>query len=390
MNFIYYILVLFGLLVSSCSSDFDGVKILGKVKGGKGKNIFLAYQGKIDSVQINKEDAFEFKIHLSEPDFCNLYLDPTNPILLFVDSTNNLTIEVNTDAEKFSSNYTVKGSKTSEHIRDLQNRLVSTYNQVRNAYKQIEPLLNDSSLRDSIYTDFVKNSNEIVQKHREYVLNFIRNNPSSFACLPAIYQAFDSRSPLFTYENDAQYYHLIDSALMAKYPYSMQAKEFHAQLIQLKKQYEARFSIMRTPINEAPDFTLNDRYGKPFKLSSLRGSYILLDFWASWCAPCRLESPTIVEAGKRFSKKGLKIVQVSLDNDKNKWIEAIEKDKLIHSIHVSDLLYWNSPVAKLYGVQAIPANFLIDPSGKIIAQNLRGNNLITMLETIFEKPTKNK
>ncbi len=327
MNLIFYILI-FSIIISSCSSNFDGVKITGYVKGGKGKNIYLSYEEKIDSVQINKEDGFEFKIKLREPNFCNLYIDRTNPILLFIDSTNNMIIEINTDAEKFSNNYTVKGSETSEHIRNLQNQLVTTYNQIRNAYKEIEPLLNDSSLRDSIYTEFVKKSNEIVQKHRKNVIDFIKKNPSSFACLPAIYQAFDSRSPLFTYENDAQYYHLIDSALMAKYPQSIQAKEFHAQLIQLKKQYEAHFSTMRTPINEAPDFTLNDRYGKPFKLSSLRGSYILLDFWASWCAPCRQQNTTIVEAAKLFSKKGLKIVQVSLDNDKNKWIEAIEKDKL--------------------------------------------------------------
>ncbi|NMD01566.1 MAG: TlpA family protein disulfide reductase, partial [Bacteroidales bacterium] len=139
-----------------------------------------------------------------------------------------------------------------------------------------------------------------------------------------------------------------------------------------------------------PDFSLTDSNGKLFKLSRLRGNFVLLDFWASWCTPCRYENPNLVKAYKDFAKKGLHIVQVSLDNNKEQWLQAIEKDNLTPWTHVSDLKYWDSPVAKLYGIQAIPANFLIAPDGKIIAQNLRGEQLFATLEQIFSSQKTHK
>ena len=251
---------------------------------------------------------------------------------------------------------------------------------------------NDSLQKDSIQSLFVKKSNEMVEQHRQFVFDFIRKNPTSFACLPAIYQAFDSRNPIFNYEIDAPYFLLIDSALNAAYPNSMQTKEFHAQVLQLKQQFPSTYyqQTNHALLSEAPDFTLNDINGKPFRLSSLRGNIVLLDFWASWCTPCRYENPNIVKAYHKYAKKGLRIVQVSLDKDKNDWIQAINKDQLQAWKHVSDLQYWNSPVAKLYGIQAIPANFLIAPDGKIIAQNLHGEQLFSTLEHYFSSQNNHK
>jgi peroxiredoxin len=122
---------------------------------------------------------------------------------------------------------------------------------------------------------------------------------------------------------------------------------------------------------EAPNFVQNDVAGKPVELKSLRGKYVLVDFWASWCGPCRMENPNLVNAYQKFKGKNFTVLGVSLDRDKNKWTQAIAEDNLTWT-HVSDLAYWNNAAAKLYKVQSIPQNFLLDPKGKIIGKNLRG------------------
>jgi peroxiredoxin len=134
----------------------------------------------------------------------------------------------------------------------------------------------------------------------------------------------------------------------------------------------------------APDFTQPDVNGKPVKLSSLRGKYVLIDFWASWCQPCRQENPTVVRAYNKYKAKNFTILGVSLDkpNAKQAWLSAIKNDGLVWT-QVSDLKSWYNEAAALYGVKAIPQNFLLDPEGKIIAKNLRGEDLENKLAEIF-------
>ncbi|WP_336517520.1 TlpA disulfide reductase family protein [Pollutibacter soli] len=135
--------------------------------------------------------------------------------------------------------------------------------------------------------------------------------------------------------------------------------------------------------SEAIEFVQNDIEGKPVSLSSFRGKYVLVDFWASWCGPCRHENPNVVEAYKKFSDKNFTVLGVSLDRAREPWLQAIKDDNLIWT-QVSDLKFWNNEVAKIYRIEGIPQNFLVDPKGVIIAKNLRGPELHQKLQELLQ------
>lgn len=192
--------------------------------------------------------------------------------------------------------------------------------------------------------------------------------------------------PMPKYPNEAK---MIVERLEKEYPNSSYTKEMKGAYLQLEEQIKAQKAeeekSAKTAIGaEAPDLEYPSPDGQNIKLSSLRGKVVLLDFWASWCGPCRRENPAVVAAYKKYKDKGFAIYSVSLDQDKNKWINAIAQDGLVWKDHVSDLKGWKSQAAATYGVASIPAQFLLDKEGKIIAKNLRGEDLDRKLAEVLK------
>ncbi len=207
----------------------------------------------------------------------------------------------------------------------------------------------------------------IVEQRKTLIKQFIKDYPASFVSLYMFNNEF--------LQNDV--------------PADAEAifKNFTADIkkTSLAKKVEEKITLGKNTVlgANALDFSQKDVDGKEVKLSDYKGKYVLIDFWASWCGPCRQENPNLVSAYKAYKEKGFNVLGVSLDRSKDPWLKAIKDDELTWT-QVSDLKFWKNEVAEQYGIVSIPQNFLIDPAGKIIAKNLRGEALEAKLKELFD------
>ncbi|MBI9035274.1 MAG: TlpA family protein disulfide reductase [Bacteroidales bacterium] len=220
-----------------------------------------------------------------------------------------------------------------------------------------------------------KQQKEIIQKQFETLSKDLGEQISDFVTVNN-----DKLASMYFIESlDLELYHSVyknlSANLIKKYPENKYVQSL----------YQRSLSAVATKIGEAaPEIDLPSPEGKSVLLSSLKGKVVLIDFWASWCGPCRKENPNVVRLYEKYHEQGFEVYSVSLDKDRAKWIQAIADDNLTWT-HVSDLKYWSSAAAKLYGVKSIPSTFLLDREGNIVAKNLRGNALDQKLEEIFKK-----
>ncbi|TDB69054.1 TlpA disulfide reductase family protein [Arundinibacter roseus] len=348
--------------------------VSGKVKNGNaGEKIYLQFSTNppttLDSTTMDANGNFSIKgVEKDGGNFYILNIAERQKIILLIEGGEQLTVLADgyeADSKGVAGKAEVKGSKNMEYyaqLIDMNQAMVSKVNKWNDEYAKANEKKDTKKIQE-IQTNFQQAEAEHVTKIKNLI-------PEMGTSLVAIFAANNLLNP----QRD-----LADMEAVAQ---RFAQENPSPKIVQAYIGYIKRIKGVAVG-DEAPDFTLNSPEGQQVSLSSLRGKYVLLDFWASWCGPCRMENPNVVKMYAKYKDKGFAIYGVSLDKDMNAWTAAIKKDGLTWT-HGSDLKYWSSAVAQLYGVNAIPATYLLDKDGKVIAKNLRGPSLENKLAELLD------
>jgi thiol-disulfide isomerase/thioredoxin len=355
--------ILLGFSLHSFGQNTSGFEISGRIYNAEGKKIYVAPTAQavaIDSAVIHN-GTFMLKGKLKEPDHFALVVEGEPAYTWFILSNAKLTFTGNVDSMRQAN---ITGSKEIKDAKKLR-AIIKPYfaSQSASFDSTFEAYNRGDSVKGRKFEDM---NVSITKTINDSIAAFIKRHPASYISLAQLNELRKS----FGAERVKKLFLSLSPSL-----------QNHSVGRQLK--YEIFEAEQLTALNKrAITFEQKDTANKLVRLTDYKGKYVLIDFWASWCLPCRAENPTLKKAHRKYSTKGFEIIGVSLDNNKAAWLNAIRKDELPWQ-NVSDLNGFKNLVAQKYAVTELPTNYLLDPQGKIIAKNLKGDSLMEKLQTLF-------